>query len=264
MRKPRVTEERIVAILAEQGRGAACGGGLPAARDRRHDALQVEGPVRRHGRLGRAAARGPRGRERAADRACRPTRCSTTRCLRTRLGKEPRAPSARRAAALRAISRRSSVGSGAFVGRLSVECLDACWGLAMADARERIDEWKERCNAELAHGPGRVDPAASAQEAEPARRIAWHPEPIRGLVRSRPQPSFRMGSHSAGRPMRRLNRAHRAGRFASPSALRSSGTGGSPRIEPSRAALRPCGRKILHGPSPAGPNRPETKPWRNA
>ena len=47
----------------------------------------------------------------------------------------------------------------AFVGRLRVECLDARWGLTMADARERIDEWKERYTAELARGPGRVDPA---------------------------------------------------------------------------------------------------------
>ena len=67
----------------------------------------------------------------------------------------------------------------AFVGRLRVECLDACWGLAMADARERIDEWKERCNAGLARGPGRVDPAgvSAGSRTSPTDRMAPGPDP---------------------------------------------------------------------------------------
>ena len=102
MRKSRFTEERIVAILAEQERGAACGGGLPAARDQRHDVVQVEGEVRRHGCLRRPKAQEPGGRERAAE-APAGRSDARQRGAQGSAGKELTTPSARRAAALRAM-----------------------------------------------------------------------------------------------------------------------------------------------------------------
>ena len=69
MKRSRFTEEQIIAILREQEAGSPT-----ADVCRKHgissgDVLQVEGEVRRPGRVGRQAAEGARGREREAEEA---------------------------------------------------------------------------------------------------------------------------------------------------------------------------------------------------
>jgi len=39
----------------------------------------------------------------------------------------------------------------AFNARLQVECLNAYWFLSMADARQRIDQWRVECNQHRPH-----------------------------------------------------------------------------------------------------------------
>ena len=61
----------------------------------------------------------------------------------------------------------------AFNGRLRAECLNALWFLSMADARDRINEWRDHYNGERPHmALGGLTPQAFAREAEPARGLA--------------------------------------------------------------------------------------------
>ncbi len=48
----------------------------------------------------------------------------------------------------------------AFNARLRAECLHASWFLSMADARDRIEDWRREYNeTQTPHGPRRLDPA---------------------------------------------------------------------------------------------------------
>src|SRR5712691_6080109 len=69
MKRSRFNEEQIIAILREQGGGGEDSRCMPKARGQRGDVLQMEGQVRRDGRLGRSAAEGTRGRERQTEEA---------------------------------------------------------------------------------------------------------------------------------------------------------------------------------------------------
>ena len=61
----------------------------------------------------------------------------------------------------------------AFNSRLRAECLNASWFLSMADARDRIEEWRTDYNEDRPHtAHGGLTPSAFAKQAKNARRLA--------------------------------------------------------------------------------------------
>ena len=61
----------------------------------------------------------------------------------------------------------------AFNSRLRAECLNASWFLSMADARDRIEEWRTDYNEDRPHtAHGGLTPSAFAKQANNARRLA--------------------------------------------------------------------------------------------
>ncbi len=61
----------------------------------------------------------------------------------------------------------------AFNARLRQECLNASWFLSMADARQRINEWRIDYNDHRPHSAlGNLTPSAFAAQLEPARKVA--------------------------------------------------------------------------------------------
>ena len=61
----------------------------------------------------------------------------------------------------------------AFNARLRAECLNACWFLSVADARDRLEAWRQEHNDERPHGSLRnLTPTAFAEQAQRARRVA--------------------------------------------------------------------------------------------
>ena len=61
----------------------------------------------------------------------------------------------------------------AFNSRFRTECLNASWFLSLADARERIEQWREEYNADRPHSAlGNLTPRAFAAEANRARKVA--------------------------------------------------------------------------------------------
>jgi hypothetical protein len=61
----------------------------------------------------------------------------------------------------------------AFNGRLRAECLTASWFLSLADARERIEEWRRHYNEDRPHTAlGGLTPRAFANQAVTARELA--------------------------------------------------------------------------------------------
>ena len=61
----------------------------------------------------------------------------------------------------------------AFNARLRAECLNASWFLSLADARQRIEEWRCHYNDERPHSAlGNLTPSAFANQAQPARELA--------------------------------------------------------------------------------------------
>lgn len=61
----------------------------------------------------------------------------------------------------------------AFNARLRAECLNASWLLSLADARERIEEWRCHYNEERPHSAlGNLTPRAFANQAEQTRKVA--------------------------------------------------------------------------------------------
>ena len=61
----------------------------------------------------------------------------------------------------------------AFNARLRAECLNASWFLSLADARQRIEEWRSHYNEERPHSAlENLTPAAFANQAQPARELA--------------------------------------------------------------------------------------------
>jgi putative transposase len=60
-----------------------------------------------------------------------------------------------------------------FNGSLRAECPNAPWFLSLADARERIEEWRCHYNEERPHSAlGNLTPRAFANQAQPARELA--------------------------------------------------------------------------------------------
>jgi putative transposase len=60
-----------------------------------------------------------------------------------------------------------------FNGRLRAECLNASWFLSLADARERIEEWRRHDNEDRPHmALGGLTPRAFANQAITARELA--------------------------------------------------------------------------------------------
>ena len=60
-----------------------------------------------------------------------------------------------------------------FNGRLRAECLNASWFLSLADARERIEEWRRHDNEDRPHmALGGLTPRAFANQAAIARDFA--------------------------------------------------------------------------------------------
>jgi putative transposase len=61
----------------------------------------------------------------------------------------------------------------AFNSRLRAECLNASWFLSLADARDRLEVWRQDYNEERPHGSlGNLTPRAFAEQAQQARRVA--------------------------------------------------------------------------------------------
>ena len=61
----------------------------------------------------------------------------------------------------------------AFNARLRAECLNASWFLSLADARDRIEQWRRDYNEERPHSAlGSSTPREFATQAQPARRVA--------------------------------------------------------------------------------------------
>ena len=61
----------------------------------------------------------------------------------------------------------------AFNARLRAERLNASWFLSLADARERIKDWRCHHHKERPHSAlGRLTPRTFANQAEPARKVA--------------------------------------------------------------------------------------------
>ena len=60
-----------------------------------------------------------------------------------------------------------------FNGRLRAECLNASWFMSLADARERIEEWRCHDNEDRPHTAlGGLTPRAFANQAVTARELA--------------------------------------------------------------------------------------------
>ena len=56
--------------------------------------------------------------------------------------------------------------------RLRAECLNASWFLSLADARERIEEWRRHHNEERSHSALRdLPPRGFANQAQRSRRL---------------------------------------------------------------------------------------------
>ena len=61
----------------------------------------------------------------------------------------------------------------AFNSRLRAECLTASWFLSLADARDRIEEWRRHYNEERPHSAlGNLTPRAVIEQAQSARKVA--------------------------------------------------------------------------------------------
>ena len=61
----------------------------------------------------------------------------------------------------------------AFNARRRAECLNASWFLSMADAKDRIEEWRTSYNEERPHTAlGNLTPSEFATQAHQARRVA--------------------------------------------------------------------------------------------
>ena len=61
----------------------------------------------------------------------------------------------------------------AFNSRLRQECLNASWFLSMADARQRINEWRDDDNEQRPHSSlGNLTPSQFAEQLKPARKAA--------------------------------------------------------------------------------------------
>ena len=61
----------------------------------------------------------------------------------------------------------------AFNARLRAECLNASWFLSLADARARIEGWRQHTNEERPHSAlGNLTPRAFANQAEQTRKVA--------------------------------------------------------------------------------------------
>lgn len=60
-----------------------------------------------------------------------------------------------------------------FNGRLRAECLNALWFLSLADARERIEDWRCHYNEDRPHTAlGGLTPRDFANQAVTARELA--------------------------------------------------------------------------------------------
>ena len=61
----------------------------------------------------------------------------------------------------------------AFNSRIRQECLNASWFLSMADARQRINEWRIDYNHHRPHSAlGNLTPSAFAEQLYPTRKFA--------------------------------------------------------------------------------------------
>jgi putative transposase len=61
----------------------------------------------------------------------------------------------------------------AFNARVRAECLNASWFLSMADARDRIEQWRADYNEDRPHSAlGGLTPSAFAHQANRARKLA--------------------------------------------------------------------------------------------
>ena len=61
----------------------------------------------------------------------------------------------------------------AFNSRLRAECLNASWFLSLADARDRLQAWRQEYNEERPHGSLRnLTPRAFSEQLQQARRVA--------------------------------------------------------------------------------------------
>ena len=61
----------------------------------------------------------------------------------------------------------------AFNSRLRAECVNASWFLSMANARQRVEQWRRDYNDTRPHTAlGGLTPSAFAQQSHQARKVA--------------------------------------------------------------------------------------------
>lgn len=87
-----------------------------------------------------------------------------------------------------------------FNGRLRAECLNASWFLSLADARERIEDWRCHYNEDRPpHGLGRLDAPSLRQPSCHSPRTCIGRGPQNGATPGRPCTNLELGPLRGGR-----------------------------------------------------------------
>ena len=99
----------------------------------------------------------------------------------------------------------------AFNSRVRQECLNASWFLSMADARQRLIEWRIDYNENRPHSAlGNLTTGAFAAQLEPTRKVASHPDQRSGEIPPSPKLTLQTDHPVGGRSPQPRHRTPRA------------------------------------------------------